>query len=249
MESPRQPVHGLRECRPGQPSAWKTCSRKVPVITTATFYHNTTDAQSSCQQQRSGEPLVLIQGWLEALLPSYRRIRWEIDLVRRGRSDGKKLSIDFHWLLALHPLSVEHHQQAYYRSEHSSLLCPISANSITSQFLKNSAHKAENCEFTGLVNKELSDLWEGSTHEGNSISGPFMPGCMLPTSRTWSPETLPVCTLFYRSLYAMPAQLSNLGYAISSLSACANSNSQDLEKSISSWDPYAGKAIGGLKEL
>jgi len=37
-------------------------------------------------------------------------------------------------------------------------LCPISANSIPSQLVKNRAHKTRNCEPTRLINKELSDI-------------------------------------------------------------------------------------------
>jgi len=53
------------------------CSRKVPAVTTSALPHNATEAQSSCPQ-RSGEALELLQGWLEALLPSHRWMRWEI---------------------------------------------------------------------------------------------------------------------------------------------------------------------------
>ena len=45
--------------------------------------------------------------------------------------------------------------------------CPVSANSITSQLVKDGAH-----EPTRLVNKELSDLWK---IEGQSISESFRP--------------------------------------------------------------------------
>ena len=55
----------------------RVCSRKVPAVTTSAFPSNATEAQGSCPQ-RSGEALELSQGWLEALLPSHRWIRWEI---------------------------------------------------------------------------------------------------------------------------------------------------------------------------
>jgi len=44
------------------------------------------------------------------------------------------------------------------RSGRSSHFCPISANSIALQLVKNAAHKAIYREPTRLVNKELSDL-------------------------------------------------------------------------------------------
>ena len=54
-------------------------------------------------------------------------------------------------------------------------LCPISANSIASQLVKNRAHKTGGREPTRLINKQLSDLWKIPTPEGHSISEPFRP--------------------------------------------------------------------------
>jgi len=68
----------LSEFRPGQPTAGQTCSRKVPVVTTSALPHNATKTQGSCPQRPGEEALELSQGWLEALLPSHRWIRWEI---------------------------------------------------------------------------------------------------------------------------------------------------------------------------
>ena len=72
-----QPGPDLREFRPGQATAGQTCSWKVPAVTTAVLPHTVTETQGSCPQ-RSGEASELPQGWLEALLPSHRWIRWEI---------------------------------------------------------------------------------------------------------------------------------------------------------------------------
>ena len=59
------------------------------------------------------------------------------------------------------------------RSGRSSRLCPVSANPIASQLVKNGAHKTGSCESIRLVNKQLSDLWKIPTPEGHSISEPF----------------------------------------------------------------------------
>jgi len=77
MERRHQPGPGLREFGPGQPTAGQTCPWKVPQVTTSALPHNATKTQGSCPQ-RSSEALELSQGWLEALLPSHRWIRWEI---------------------------------------------------------------------------------------------------------------------------------------------------------------------------
>jgi len=74
--SPMERRH-LRECRPGQPTAGQTYSRKVPAVTKPALSHNATKTQSSCPQ-RSGKTLELSQRWLEAFLPSHRWIHWEV---------------------------------------------------------------------------------------------------------------------------------------------------------------------------
>jgi len=61
------------------------------------------------------------------------------------------------------------------RSGRSFRLCPVSANSIASQLVKNEAHRTGGHESTRLINKELSDRWKIPTPEGHSISEPFRP--------------------------------------------------------------------------
>jgi len=61
------------------------------------------------------------------------------------------------------------------RSGRSFHQCPVSANSIATQFVKNEAHKTGNRKSTRLVNKELSDLRKVPTPEGHSVSEPFRP--------------------------------------------------------------------------
>jgi len=61
------------------------------------------------------------------------------------------------------------------RSRRSSRLCPVSANSIASQLVKNGAHKTGGRASTRLVNKQLSDLWKIPTPDGRSISEPLRP--------------------------------------------------------------------------
>ena len=74
------------------------------------------------------------------------------------------------------------------RSGHSSRLCPISANSIASQLVKNGAHMTGDRKSTRLVNKELSDLRKIPTPEGHSITSPACQGSVLLPSGVWSQE-------------------------------------------------------------
>jgi len=61
------------------------------------------------------------------------------------------------------------------RSGRSSHQCPVSANSIASQLVKNGAHGTSDCKSARLVNKELSDLWKIPTPEVHGISEAFRP--------------------------------------------------------------------------
>jgi len=61
------------------------------------------------------------------------------------------------------------------RSRRSSHLCPVLANSIASQLVKNRAHKTGDYKCTRFINNQLSDLWKIPTPEGHSISKPFRP--------------------------------------------------------------------------
>jgi len=46
------------------------------------------------------------------------------------------------------------------RSGCSSRLCPVSANSIASQLVKNGAHRTGDREHTSFISKQMSDLWK-----------------------------------------------------------------------------------------
>jgi len=87
------------------------------------------------------------------------------------------------WEEAVNSIDFSHSSRKAWRtinkltgkSGRSSRLCPVSANSIASQLVKNRAHKTGSCESTRLNNKQLSDLWMFPTPEGHSISEPFRP--------------------------------------------------------------------------
>jgi len=90
-------------------------------------------------------------------------------LSRLGQKKQKR------WEEAVYSIDFSHSSRKAWRninkltgmSRSSFRQCPVSANSITSQLVKDGAH-----EPTRLVNKELSDLWK---IEGQSISESFRP--------------------------------------------------------------------------
>jgi len=92
------------------------------------------------------------------------------------------------------------------KSGRSSRLCPVSANSIASQLVKNGAHRSGEYESTRLINKQLSDLWKIPTPEGHSISEPFRPDeltaalkCLKPGKSLGLDSIFPEITLHARS--------------------------------------------------
>jgi len=78
-------------------------------------------------------------------------------------------------------------------------------------------------EPTRFVNKDLSDVWKIPTPEGHSISEPFRPEELAAAFRRLKPGKSPGLDYIFPST---PGRLSNLGFATSSLPACANSKFQ-----------------------
>ena len=70
-------------------------------------------------------------------------------------------------------------------------LCPVSANSIATQLVKNGVHMTGDRESIRLVNKELSDLWKIPTSEGHSNSETFTPEELAAALRRLKPGKSP----------------------------------------------------------
>jgi len=101
--------------------------------------------------------------------------------------------------------------------------CPVSANFISSQLVKNGARKTGNRESTRLVNKELSDLWKIPTPEGHSISEPFRPEEIAIALRRLKPgKSLGLDSVFSQFILHAGSALKSW-FCDSSLPACANS--------------------------
>ena len=166
---------------------------------------------------------------------------------------------DLKWEEAVNSINFSHSSQKVWstintltgRSGCSFCLCPVLANSIASQLVKNGARKTESRESTRLVNKELSNLWKVPTPEGKvslALSGQRNYSSCCPQL----PETKKVCgSGFYLPGVYTQCQVGSqiLILRFSSLLHAPTQNSKDLEKSTNSCDPYARKATGGPKEL
>ena len=61
------------------------------------------------------------------------------------------------------------------RSGHSPRTCPVSANAIASQLVKNGVYGGKDCQSTRLVRQEVSDLWRVPTPSDEIVSGDFTP--------------------------------------------------------------------------
>ena len=59
------------------------------------------------------------------------------------------------------------------RSRHSPHHCPVSANAIASQLVRNGKYEAVDCKSSRLVCKEVSDLWRATTPDAVNISDNF----------------------------------------------------------------------------
>ena len=124
------------------------------------------------------------------------------------------------------------------RSGRSSHLCPVSANSIASQLVKNGAHRAGDCESSRFVNKELFDLWKTPTPEGHSISERFRPEELAAAPRPLMQGKSPGIGLHLPGVYT-PHQVGShiLVLQLPYFLHAPNQNSKDLEKSTNSCDP------------
>ena len=149
---------------------------------------------------------------IEPLCPYYHH--W-----KRSRSNGGKLVNSIHFSLSTRK-AWSTINKLTWRSGCSFHQCPVPANSILSQRVKNGAHRTGGRESSRFINQNLFDLRKIPTPEDHSISDSFRPVELAAalSCLDWIP--------FSRSLYSTPGRLSNLGFGITSLPACANSKFQ-----------------------
>ena len=112
------------------------------------------------------------------------------------------------------------------RSGRSSHLCPVSANSIVSQLVKNGAHRTGGHESTRLVNKQLPTYGRFQHLRVTVFLNPLGRRSSLLPSEAWSQESLRDWIPSSRISYFTLGRLSNLSFATSSLPACVKSKFQ-----------------------
>ena len=136
------------------------------------------------------------------------------------------------------------------RSRHSSRHCPVSADAIASQLVKNGKYEAADRKSSQLVSQEVSDLWRATTPDPVDISDIFLQrkfAAALQHLKTKPGKVLgpdSICPEFI--LHAGAASKSWLH---ASFLFAPTQNFQDLEKSACSRDPKTKEARGGPKEL
>ena len=152
------------------------------------------------------------------------------------------------WEEAVHSIDFLHSSRKAWRtinkltgrSGRSSRACPVSANSIASQLVKNGTYKASDRESTRLVNKQLSDQWKIPTPEGHSISEPYRPEEFAAALRRLKPGKSPGLDSHLPRVYT-PRRVGSqiLVLRLPQFLHASTQNSKDLEKSTSSCNPQA----------
>ena len=68
---------------------------------------------------------------------------------------------------------MEYFEQLTGRSRHSPRHCPVSADAIASQLVRNGKYEAVDDKSSRLVYQEVSDLWRATTSDAVNISDNF----------------------------------------------------------------------------
>ena len=136
------------------------------------------------------------------------------------------------------------------RSRHSSRHCPVSADAIASQLVRNGKYEAVDRKSSRLVFEEVSDLWRATTPDAVNISDKFSQREFAAALQHLKPGKAPspdsICPeLILHAGAALKSWLRDFHFFL----FAPNQNSQDLEKSACGRDPKARKARGGPKEL
>jgi len=99
-------------------------------------------------------------------------------------------------------------------SWHSSRLCPVSANSVVSQLVKNEAQKRWTSSPSGSSTRRCPIFWKVRTSERDIYVIPSRLRILLPPSNIWSHENRWVSILLSWSLYTTPDQIFVMRFSL-----------------------------------
>ena len=136
------------------------------------------------------------------------------------------------------------------RSRHSPRHCPVSADAIASQLVRNGKYEAVDRKSSRLVSQQVSDLWRATTPDAVNISDNFSQREFAAALLHLKPGKAPgpdfICSeLILHAGAAMKSWLCDFLFVL----FAPTQNSQDLEKSACSRDPQTSKTRGGPKKL
>ena len=135
------------------------------------------------------------------------------------------------------------------RSRHSPRHCPVSANAIASQLVRNVKYKAVDRKSSRFVSQEVSDLWRATTPDAVNISDNFSQKEITGAFQHLKPGKAPGPDSIFPELilHAGAALNSWLRDFLPLFLFAPTQNSHDLEKSACSRDPKTNEAPGDPK--
>ena len=136
------------------------------------------------------------------------------------------------------------------RSQHSPRHCPVSANAIASQLVRNGKYEAVDLKSYRLVSQEVSDLWRATTPDPVNISETFSQREFTAALQHLKPGKAPrphsICPELI--LHAGAALKSWLRDFLSSC-LCLLKIFKIRRRALVNRDPKANEAHGGPKKL
>ena len=163
-----------------------------------------------------------------------------------------------HWSEAVRNIDFSHSSRKAWstinnltgRSQHSPRNCPVSANAIAAQLVRNRKYEGVNRESSRLISQEVSDRWRALIPSPVNLSGDFSSREFAAALQHVKPGKAPgpdsICPeLIIHAGTALKSWLR--GFLSSCL--CQLKIFQSLGKSICSCDPKAKETCRGPKEL
>ena len=137
------------------------------------------------------------------------------------------------------------------RSRQSSRHCPVSANAIASQLVRNGKYEVVDRKSSRLVSQEVSDFWRATTPDPMNITDNFSQRKFTAALQHLKPGKAPGPDSIFPELilHAGAALNSWLRDYLSLFLFAPTQNSQDLEKSACGRNPKTNEARGGPKKL